>query len=176
MRDAKRSRCYKAESKYMWEGLGTLNPKLATKEDVQAFALKVLSSKTAKKWRPLIKPERIKFYWSGKRGSTHAGHGAITFADWAFNKACVLHEVAHTLDTAPSWGDNAEPGHGLTRRRIYYDLVYTFGEPGAYKVLREGFKQQGLTYTAPRPKRVLTPEQKEALTEQLLAAASKRQK
>lgn len=88
---------------------------------------------------------------------------------WAWTEDVILHELAHSV-IGNTIGLSRVQGHGREFAAIFVDLVqHKMGKAHA-DALKASFRKHKVKFTKPRPKRVLTPEQKAALVERLAAA------
>lgn len=157
-RDSVKSKCYDAEGTFL-----RASPRFETWEGLLGFAHGVLRGAVVKRLRPGLTPENTTF--KGAAGcNAHYQRRLVHLAHWGWVQGMVLHEIAHLL-VDPIY----HAGHGKKWRWVYYELAYAHGPKDSYKLLRQGFKLRGLTYTQPRTKRTLTPADRVRLTARLLA-------
>lgn len=102
--------------------------------------------------------------------------GGIKIPLWARNEAVVIHELAHTVTHRQHGYDTA--AHGWQFCSVYLTLTLHAMGREAHDTLKRAFRENRVRYTAPRAKRELTDEQRQALADRLalgrLAAASAR--
>ncbi len=177
VRDSQRSKVYAAEraagiyrhrSEAMdWDGV------LAFVEKVQSSAY-VRRKYSASRYQVKAFPGRgggmamrellardIDGYWMRHHGQI------ITLGVWARQPAVILHEIAHHyagLSHSHDWAFCA----------TFLDLVRHFMGKEAHDALKAQFKAHRVRFTPPRPKRTLTPEQREAASARLALAREAR--
>lgn len=173
-RDSQRSRVYEAE-----RASGIHLPRHAERmswDEVLAYVKKVESSAFVKrKYRNARWPIQVFMGRSGGKATdylvVHDPDGyrigrsgqIITLGVWARQPAVILHEIAHHyagLGYAHNWRFCA----------VYLELVKHFMGKDAHDALRAQYKAHRVKFTAPRAKREISPEQREALVARLAAA------
>lgn len=161
-RDSQRKRVYRSDT-----ALRLFAKPLPSVGDIEAFVAKVFASKRVRASWPRstwITPD----VYDG-RGRRRAGGCAffITMPRWSRNEGIVLHELAHTICQREHGTMIA--GHGWQFCAIYLKLVlYLLGRE-AHDALKAAFKANRVRFTAPRPRRALTPEQRAVLANRLEA-------
>lgn len=171
-RDTQRKRVYKSDN-----ALIAIAAKLPEVKDMERFVKRVLGMKRVQDafprarlstWLPRVEDGR------GRRAAGGCAH-YITMPLWSRNEAVVLHELAHTINARVN---NDTAGHGWQFCSIYLTLTLHAMGREAHDALKAAFKANRVRYTAPRAKRQLTDEQRQALADRLalarLAAASER--
>lgn len=172
-RDSQRSKVYKAEresgifkSSYRFD-----NREAMSIEECQQYVDKIISSKYVQRTWNLRGNERVSVVvgrGGGMAYNSPFGAGHISLGVWARQEAIVIHEVAHLLA-----GDRAR--HNWQFCETYLKLIRHFMGKEAHDRLKASFKQHRVKYTKPRPKRVLSPEQKAILVERAAKARAVRQ-
>ena len=92
----------------------------------------------------------------GRSNSAARAYGSwrISLPEWAWNKATILHEIAHIAMPAER--------HGRLWAKRYAELVEKYMGKAAAAELKASFRAHGVKYSAPRN---LTLEQRQALRE-----------
>lgn len=161
-RDTQRSKLYAAER----EAFGQPKEELSLDTTV-AFVRQVWRSPwTARKFQIARYSEPP--YVADGRGTT-AARGSLrrlNLPRWSRNKVVILHELAHAL----TWHRETFAAHGREFAAVFLELVSHWLGVDAAKRLRAAFRAKRVRY---RPKRQLTPEQREALRERGKALARK---
>lgn len=173
-RDTQRARVYKSD-----RALIAVAKPLPAVKDVERYTKRLLHMKRVREAFPKSARYILPKVGDG-RGRSHAcgWESGIKIPLWARNEAVVIHELAHVvaLREYGRYGDAAY--HGWQFCSVYLKLtLYGMGRE-AHDVLKAAFKANRVRYTAPRAKRQLTDEQRQALADRLalgrLAAASER--
>lgn len=95
-------------------------------------------------------------------GGRHVGGPVIALGIWARQEFVVIHEVAHHLA-------GLHERHGWRFVACELDLVRHFLGADVHDRLKASFRKHRVRFTAPRPKRVLTDEQRAAALRNLTA-------
>ncbi len=184
-RDSQRGKLYKAENavftpypgRVIGNVTGKVFDKFGAKLDVgQAAQLqdKIWNSKRVRARfdldRRLPNRKRIEIKMTHGNGGAYSSGGRIAYKteksllDWI-----VVHEMAH--EVTRGYG---EPGHNWRFADAYLYLVKMFLGADAHATLKHSFKKHKVRFTAPRPKRQLTDEQRAALAQRLAVARAER--
>lgn len=165
-KDMQRQRLYRAER----ESIQGRGKKFAYGDikAVQEYVNRVTASAWFKRqWGGMHVRVEHNFRAKAARG----GRWAITLpgGKWAWTEEVVLHELAHSIQSEVH-GFHRVQGHGREFAAIQVALVqHQMGKANA-DALKAAFRKHKVKFTKPRPKRVLTDEQKAALVERLAAA------
>lgn len=172
-RDQQRARVYKAER----VTLANMGKPLPSVSDVERYVKRVFAMKRVREAFPTMRANWLPSIGDGRGRRAACGwEGGIKIPLWARTEWVVVHELAHTI-TRRVYGCNVA-GHGWQFCAVYLKLVlYAMGRE-AHDALKADFKKCRVKFTAPRAKRQLTDEQRQALADRLalgrLAAASAR--
>jgi len=173
-RDTQRARVYKSDS-----ALIAIAKPLPTVKDVERFTRRLLQMKRVKEAFPRSARYDVPNVGDGRgRSRACGGEWEIKIPLWARNEAVVTHELAHTVALREFGRRGDAAFHGWQFCSVYLKLtLYGMGRE-AHDVLKAAFKVNRVKFTAPRAKRQLTDEQRQALADRLalgrLAAASER--
>ncbi len=173
-RDTQRARVYKSDA-----ALVAIAKPLPMVRDVERFTKRMFGMKRVQEAFPSSARYSMPRVGDG-RGRSHAcgGEWEIKIPLWARNEAVVIHELAHTIALREFGRRGDAAFHGWQFCSVYLKLtLYGMGRE-AHDVLKAAFKKNRVRFTAPRAKRQLTDEQRQALADRLalgrLAAASSR--
>lgn len=165
VRDTQRGKLYRAEQAF-WHGAyggdcagGAV--RLETMAEVEAFAESVLAKRSVQRrfgWQRPLEEYRD---GRGRRSAYAEGGYAIGVPRSLRSRWVVLHELSHvivqrTFHPEPAW-------HGWEFADVYLQLVWCVLGKEAHNGLRDAFRANGVRYKAPRARRQLTEEQREAL-------------
>lgn len=163
-RDSRKSKVYAAEGTFI-----AASRKFETWDEVVKFGEHVVRGRLARKYRPGLARYGVTFKRTSGNNSNYSRR-EIHLTRWGWSVGVILHEIAHMIN--PDSG--ADAPHGRSFRRVYYDLVKSYGGKGAHQVLRKGFVRHHLTFTKARARRLITPEQREVLVARMLVARQAR--
>lgn len=172
-RDTQKARVYKSD-----KALIAVAQPLPDVVDVERFTKRLLTQKRVKDAFPKAARYQLPKVGDGRRRRRACGwESGIAIPRWARNEAVVVHELAHTI-ALREYGRGDVAFHGWEFCATYLKLtLYAMGRE-AHDVLKAAFKANRVRYTAPRAKRQLTDEQRQALADRLalgrLAAVSER--
>lgn len=162
MRDTQRSKIYKSERAALWP----LASPLPSVSDVEKFCKKQLSRAAVQRRWPRA-GETVQVHDGGGRRAACAWGGyKISIPLWARSDVVVLHELAHII-CARQFRRQEIAGHGWQFAGVFLDLIRICKGRAAHDALKAAFKENRVAFKPPRPKRVLTPEQREKLIERL---------
>jgi putative metallohydrolase (TIGR04338 family) len=170
-RDSQRAKLYRAENALDWPG----ERRWGTVPEIQRYVDRLVASVWFKRRWPQVN-ERYFMPWStmlierfpaievadGRGGHNARAHQhRIQIPTRARQEHVVLHELAHCL----TWNDGA--AHGWEFAAVLVALVqHQMGKPKA-DALKASFRAHKVRYTKPRPKRVLSEAEKQALRDRL---------
>lgn len=176
--DSQKSKMYKAEDTAASIYPPTRGKDLPTVHDIEAFIRKVQADPRFVAYAPQT---------AGARAEIHNGGGALSASArikhwgfpthrsfqlvmpvWSRYEQVALHELAHIV--AHELGGGKAAFHGREFAEHYLWLVRTFIGVKAHDALRAQFQGNGVRF---RPKREMTPAQREAAARGLAAMAAK---
>jgi putative metallohydrolase (TIGR04338 family) len=168
-RDSQRSKVYKAEQAAFnpFGDVGVMT--LSTVPEMQAY----VDHMRASKWWEGCRYPKITITVTDGRGRSRFACATIDYRgrvikmpSFARKNWVVLHEVAHHIarEQGSGWL------HDWRFCEIYLDLVRRMMGKAAHDALRASFKKHGVRINAPRKKREISAEQREALVTRLAAA------
>lgn len=174
LRDTQRARVYKSDA-----ALVAVAKPLPTVKDVERFTRRLLQMKRVRDTFPKSARYDVPRVGDGRgRSRASGGEWEIKIPLWARNEAVVIHELAHTVALREFGRRGDAAFHGWQFCSVYLKLtLYGMGRD-AHDALKAAFKKNRVRFTAPRAKRQLTEDQRQALADRLalgrLAAASDR--
>lgn len=182
-RDSQKSKLYRAERHAFLSGdMAFFQHDLHAFPDLKAcrlFALRVVQSKTVRRWWPHTTRITDVYVGPGKgariaRGSYDwsRSEARLKLPRWSRNKPIILHELAHSISEVNA-GPGQRPAHGREFAGILLKLVGLFIGREAKKRLLAAYKKYQVRY---KPKKKLTLERLAQLQQRgrELAAARKR--
>lgn len=169
VRDTQRGKVYKSErvlDAHNTESMESL-------EDVERYCRKVLESVwVRKKFNHYADDIKLADGRGRRSACAFSARGSKTwrmaFPKWARKQWVVLHEISHCVT---SYGVAA---HGWQFAGNYLLLIRHYMGSEAHAALKASFKAHRVRFTEPRPKRVLTEEQKQVLRERVAKARAAR--
>jgi hypothetical protein len=155
-RDGSRKKLYKSEHE---AALSCPGEPLRSREEVDAFALKIVRSKWWKKERGCVLVQVIHTNYQQK---AWGGPGYIKIPSWAWKsdlgihgRWIVLHELAHVLIFSRYLGaDYLLAGHGREFCALYLKAVRRWLGVSHWKALKDAFRAHGVKHTRYSQKRV----------------------
>lgn len=141
-------------------------PALRTVADVERFLHSVVKRKRVQnKYPKAVRYARDGIQVSDGGGTRWArgGGGWVNAPLWARTYTVMLHELAHNLA-----GTHVEHNWQFAECLLY--LVQTVLGPVEAEKLKAQYRAHRVKFRPPRPKRVISPERREALVNQLAAA------
>lgn len=175
-RDSQRSKVYRSEDVLPVTQLNGKLPRDTELAEVQAFVDHITASKT---WRKVclkhhgIASARTVTVKDGRgRQRGWGGPHSIMMPRWTRYKSYVLHELSHT---AVCWAQDSA-AHGWRFCDAYLTLVARFLGANQRDRLKQAYKDNRVRFR-PKIKRNVSPEQREATRQRMLAFhANKREK
>ena len=191
MRDSQKQKCYNAED-VIRKNQPHLIRRLETVGEMQDYVCSIHHSKILRrKYGALLDLDARPIHVGDGRARSRAGASGssrIKMPTWSRCDMIVLHEVAHCLDYRVQFWPSQHTdyvkglrqhgtewtGHGWRWCFIYLDLVRSMMGVEVAEALTKSFKAHKVRFTKPKPKRKVSPEQRQALVDRMAVARAAR--
>lgn len=168
MRDSQRQKVYDSEEPV------DRGCTFVSVDECQAYVDRVLARKRLQRKFPRLPKKIVVHHGGGNRRATayqDLGQRMIKLPRWARSEMVILHEVAHHVADS---SDGQRWGHNWKFCQVYLVLLREMMGVGTERALRDQFRVRRVRYTEPRPKRVMSAEQREMAAGRLAAAREAR--